>query len=85
MLYGKLAVEEAAKQTINELPDEQGGIGGLIALDGHGRHTFAMSPLSDGMYRGYVTEAGEIYVAIYAKEPPKRLGRADKSGKLVDD
>jgi beta-aspartyl-peptidase (threonine type) len=83
MLYGKLNVEEAAQATIKELPDEEGGIGGLIALDAHGRHAFAMSPQSDGMYRGYVTEAGDIYVAIYAKDQVKRLGRATKDGKLA--
>jgi beta-aspartyl-peptidase (threonine type) len=83
MLYGKQDVAAAAKASIDELPDEEGGVGGLIALDAHGRHTFAMSARSDGMYRGYVTESGEIYVAIYAKDEVKRLGRADKDGKLV--
>jgi hypothetical protein len=31
-----------------------------------------MSERSAGMYRGYVTGEGEIYVAIY-KEEPKRM------------
>ena len=72
MLYGKLRVDEAARQTVEELPDEEGGVGGLIALDKEGRHAFAMSARSVGMYRGYVTREGEIYVAIY-KEEAKRM------------
>jgi beta-aspartyl-peptidase (threonine type) len=72
MLYGKTSVEEAARQTVEGLPDEEGGVGGLIALDKEGRHAFAMSARSAGMYRGYVTSEGEIYVAIY-KEEPKRM------------
>src|SRR5206468_1141674 len=76
MIYGKLSVEDAAGQTMKELPDEEGGVGGLIALDAHGHNSFALSPLCEGVYRGYVTEAGEIYVAIYAKDQLKRLGRA---------
>jgi beta-aspartyl-peptidase (threonine type) len=85
MLYGKLGVANAASQSVAELPDEEGGIGGVIALDAHGRHTFAMTAKSDGMYRGYVTESGDIYVAIYAKDELKRLGRAGKDGKLEAD
>ena len=62
------------------LPDEEGGVGGLIALDKEGRHAFAMSARSVGMYRGYVTREGEIYVAIY-KEEAKRIGiRLDRAG-----
>ncbi len=83
MLYGKLSVAEAAKQAVAELPDEEGGIGGVIALDAHGRHTFAMTAKSDGMYRGYVTESGDVYVAIYAKDEMKRVGRAGKDGKVT--
>jgi len=72
MLYGKTGVEEAARQAVGRLPDEEGGVGGLIALDKEGRHAFAMSERSVGMYRGYVTGEGKIYVAIY-KEKPKRM------------
>jgi isoaspartyl peptidase/L-asparaginase-like protein (Ntn-hydrolase superfamily) len=76
-------VAEAARQTVAELPDEEGGIGGVIALDARGRHTVAMTAKSDGMNRGYVTEAGDIYVAIYAKDEMKHLGRAGKDGRLI--
>ena len=48
MLYGKRRVEEAARQTVEGLPDEEGGVGGLIALDKEGRHAFAMSARSGG-------------------------------------
>jgi beta-aspartyl-peptidase (threonine type) len=73
MLYKKVSVETASQETIEELPDEDEGVGGLIALDKDGHHTFAMSTKSVGMYRGYVTEDGAIYVAIYAKEAPHRM------------
>jgi beta-aspartyl-peptidase (threonine type) len=75
MLYKKIGVAEAARETINDLPDEDGGVGGFIALDKAGKHAFAMSPRSDGMYRGYVTAAGDIYVGIFANEKEKRMPR----------
>ena len=55
--------------------------GGLIALDAGGQHTFAMSPQTEGIYRGYVTESGEIYVAIYAKDGDKPMRRAGRGHK----
>ena len=58
---------------MNELPDEEGGVGGLIALDPKGRHSFGMSPKCDGMYRGYVTEDGKFYVAIFNSDPLKQI------------
>ncbi len=75
MLYGKLPVREATRQTISELPDEEGGVGGLIALDKDGNHAFSMSARSVGMYRGYVTDAGEIFVGIFANESEKRIDK----------
>jgi L-asparaginase / beta-aspartyl-peptidase len=82
MLYGGKPVGDAVRETIAELPDEDGGVGGLIALDVAGRHAFGMSAKSDGMFRGYVTEDGQIYVAIYASEREKRiqLGEKGKAG-----
>jgi beta-aspartyl-peptidase (threonine type) len=76
MLYGERTVTDAARQTIDSLPDESGGVGGLIALDRHGKHAFVMSSQSVGMYRGYVTQKGEVYVAIFADEPAKRIDAA---------
>lgn len=77
MLYGKLPVDEAARKSIDEMPDEDGGVGGLIALDKDGRHSFAMSARSIGMYRGYVTEDGEIFVGIYREEGEKSMGKVE--------
>jgi beta-aspartyl-peptidase (threonine type) len=75
MVYGKQGVRKAAQGAIDHLPDEKDGVGGLIALDKKGNHAFAMSKQSVGMYRGYVTEKGEIYVAIYQKERLTRMTR----------
>jgi beta-aspartyl-peptidase (threonine type) len=75
MVYQKAAVAEAARSAMDQLPDEPGGVGGLIALDHDGRVTFAASPKTNGMYRGYVTEAGDIYVAMYAKDEYKLVRR----------
>jgi beta-aspartyl-peptidase (threonine type) len=67
IVYAKTGVADAAQAAIDQLPDETGGVGGLIALDRDGHHTAAMSAKTAGMYRGYVTEAGDVYVALYAK------------------
>jgi beta-aspartyl-peptidase (threonine type) len=80
MLYKEIGVKTAAKQVIEELPDEVEGVGGLIALDKNGEHAFAMSAKCLGMYRGYVTQKGEVYVAIRAKDPFKLINES-KEGK----
>jgi isoaspartyl peptidase/L-asparaginase-like protein (Ntn-hydrolase superfamily) len=75
MLYKEtISVQDAVKETIAELPDEQDGVGGLIALDREGNHAFGMSEKTRGMYRGYVTKDGDIYVTIYGEEPLTRGG-----------
>ena len=65
MVYAKRGVDVAAKESIDALPDDSGG---LIALDSQGRHAFAITAKTAGMLRGHVTEDGEIYVAIDAGE-----------------
>jgi beta-aspartyl-peptidase (threonine type) len=75
ILYGRKPVEEAAREAIAELPDEEGGVGGLIALDRSGRHVFALSKKCLGMYRGYVTEDGEVRVAVFSQEPEKSVSK----------
>ncbi len=75
MLYAKQPVEIAAKAAIDQMPDEEDGVGGLIALDRQGRAAFPMSARSVGMYRGYVTATGEVFVAMYAADGWK-LARA---------
>lgn len=62
--YGQApSVQEAARKVLGKLPTEEGGVGGLIALDGQGNA--AMEFDGDGMYRGTVTDDGKIEVAIY--------------------
>jgi beta-aspartyl-peptidase (threonine type) len=73
MLYKQVSVKQAAGETIAQLPDEKDGIGGLVALDKDGHYAYAMSSRLFGMYRGYVTEKGDIYVAIYAGDQDKRM------------
>jgi beta-aspartyl-peptidase (threonine type) len=70
MVYGKRAVDVAAKESIDALPDDSGG---LIALDGEGRHAFAITAKTAGMLRGHVTEDGAIYVAIEAGEAERSV------------
>jgi beta-aspartyl-peptidase (threonine type) len=81
MLYSKDPVEKAAADTIEQLPDEEEGVGGLIALDKDGKHYFAMSKKSRGMYRGYVTEDGHIFVAIFRGEQEKSVQEPQREGK----
>jgi L-asparaginase / beta-aspartyl-peptidase len=78
MLYKKLGVADAAREALDDLPDEGDGVGGLIALDAAGHTAFAMSKLSVGMYRGYVTAVGEVYVAVYREDEPARMTRSGK-------
>jgi beta-aspartyl-peptidase (threonine type) len=63
MKYKKLGVAAAARETLDGLPKEEGGAGGLIALDRKGN--VAMPYNTDGMYRGTVTRDGKFKVLIY--------------------
>jgi beta-aspartyl-peptidase (threonine type) len=63
--YAKRSVDEAARQTLARLPKEEGGVGGLIALDAKGNA--AMRFNTEGMYRGTVTSDGKVRVWIYEK------------------
>lgn len=62
MNYKGMRVEEAAAEVIRK-QSEIGGQGGLIALDKNGN--VAMPFNTAGMYRGYVTESGEITIQLY--------------------
>lgn len=84
MIHGKASVADAARATIDQLPDEDGGVGGLIALDRDGHAAFAMSARSVGMYRGQVTAAGEIQVALFRDEAPRRMTRVDGKWKASE-
>ncbi len=62
MDYKKLSVDEAAQAVIDKI-GQAGGTGGMIALDNNGK--LAMPFNTAGMYRGSITEDGQISVAIY--------------------
>lgn len=65
MNYKAMRVDEAGKAAI-EKQTEFGGSGGLIALDNKGN--VAMPFNTAGMYRGYITETGKIYIGIYSED-----------------
>jgi beta-aspartyl-peptidase (threonine type) len=66
MKYRKRTVQEAAREVLEGLPKEEGGVGGIIALDADGNA--ALEYNSEGMYRGTITEDGAIEIAIYARK-----------------
>ena len=62
MAYTGIPLAEAAEAVINHI-DAMGGDGGMIALDADGN--VAMPFSTAGMYRGAITETGEIELGIY--------------------
>ena len=62
MEYQNKDIKTATQETIDEI-EKMGGDGGLIALDKDGN--IAMPFNTAGMYRGAITEAGEIMIEIY--------------------
>ena len=62
MEYQNKDLKSAAQETIDQI-EKMGGDGGLIALDKDGN--IAMPFNTAGMYRGAVTENGEIEIEIY--------------------
>ena len=62
MEYQNKPVKSAAQETIDEI-GKMGGDGGVIALDKNGN--IAMPFNTAGMYRGAVTENGEVEIYIY--------------------
>ncbi len=62
MKYKNSSLENAAREAVEYL-GEIGGEGGLIAVDAQGN--IALEFNSDGMYRGYLTENGELQIEIY--------------------
>ena len=65
MAYAGESVEEAARQVIRNL-ETVGGAVGLIALDARGNAALPFN--TPGMYRGTITDGGQITVAIYGDE-----------------
>lgn len=62
MEYQNKTVQQASQESIDEI-GKMGGDGGMIALDVNGN--MAMPFNTAGMYRGAVTENGEIEIEIY--------------------
>lgn len=63
MAYLNWGLEQAANHVIHQRLVGVGGRGGLIALDRQGR--FALPFNTQGMYRGWIDEAGGLHTAIY--------------------
>ena len=63
MRYKNLPLEDAANETLERLTEIKGD-GGLIAVDTEGNCTLPFN--SDGMYRGWMTAAGQLNIEIYA-------------------
>lgn len=63
MEFGKMKLDAAADEMIMKRLPDLGGDGGLIAVDKDGN--IAMPFCSEGMYRGYIKEAGTAVVKIY--------------------
>jgi beta-aspartyl-peptidase (threonine type) len=62
MEYSNMTLKEATDKVI-EKQTEIGGKGGLIALDKEGNVSLPFN--TAGMYRGYITESGEITIEMY--------------------
>ncbi len=63
MKHGGRDVAAAAREAIHGQLEERGGTGGMIALDAEGRVGIAFN--TEGMYHGWITEAGEVRIEIF--------------------
>ncbi|MBX5438511.1 MAG: isoaspartyl peptidase/L-asparaginase [Thermoflavifilum sp.] len=66
--YRHMSLQQAAHTVIFDIIQRMGGDGGLIALNTKGE--FAMPFNTSGMYRGYITRSGKIYIAFFQDEHP---------------
>ena len=66
MAYTGVSLDRAAHQVVMERLVQQGGDGGIIAMDAAGNHTMTFN--SEGMYRGYIDAEGRATVAIYRND-----------------
>jgi beta-aspartyl-peptidase (threonine type) len=64
MRFKRVKLETAAQEAIDAL-SELKGEGGLIAVDANGNVALPFN--SEGMYRGWMTDDGEVEVRIYAE------------------
>jgi beta-aspartyl-peptidase (threonine type) len=65
MKYAGRTVQQAAREALQQLPHEEGGVGGVIALDAAGNAALEFD--TEGMYRGTITEDGTITIGIYGR------------------
>jgi L-asparaginase / beta-aspartyl-peptidase len=63
MEYQNISLERAAHDVVMVRLVEQGGDGGIIAMDAQGNYTMPFN--SEGMYRGYIGPDGRTTIAIY--------------------
>ena len=64
MAYLGVSLKEAARQVVHEiLEGHRKGLGGVVALDRGGSVEMCFN--TEGMYRGWVDETGQIEVAIF--------------------
>jgi beta-aspartyl-peptidase (threonine type) len=63
MEYGGASVKDAARAVVFEQIAPRGGLGGVIAIDGHGR--IAMPFNTPGMYRGARLSDGTREILIW--------------------
>ena len=65
MNYKNLTLAQAGEEVVIK-QTEMGGSGGIVALDREGNVTMPFN--TAGMYRGYITESGKVYIAIYGDD-----------------
>jgi L-asparaginase / beta-aspartyl-peptidase len=63
MEYLNISLERAARDVVMTRLVEQGGDGGIIAMDASGNYTMPFN--SAGMYRGHIAADGRLSIAIY--------------------
>ncbi len=66
MRYSDISLEESADIVINQVLNEAGGDGGVIAIDNQGRVTMPFN--TAGMYRAAIHADGRLEVGIYDDE-----------------
>jgi len=66
MKYKGLSIVEAANEVVMIKLKNQGGTGGIIAVDRNGN--IAMTFNTPGMFRGFIKSAGETKVAMFGNE-----------------
>jgi len=66
MKYKGLSLKNAANEVIMIKLKNQGGVGGIIAVDKNGN--MAMPFNTSGMFRGYIKADGEMKVAMFGEK-----------------